>query len=351
MRHGFVRSLAAGIIVLLASSHAPAATPSLVNYQGILTNVGGTPQVGTFTVTFAIYPVPAGGSVEWSESQSVTTNADGLFNVLLGTSTPLTYAVFSTSDAYLSITVSPDVSEMMPRTRIASVAYAFRPATVDGATGGTISGNTAIQSDLTVSGNVGVGTASPAAKLNVLNGQIQVGSQLGSAGIEFYPAAFGTPTNAGSISGVGGSPNAIAIMPVGNVGIGTTSPAAKLDVVGDLKVSGNIIGSTPWTAFPFAAGYDNYEDNHGGGYQTVQYRKIGDIVYLRGLIHQTDHAVFPLTVLVGTLPVGFRPPATVNFSTIESPGGILVGASGVVLSNGNPTEYQYLDGISFSTSP
>ncbi|MBI3872600.1 MAG: tail fiber domain-containing protein [candidate division Zixibacteria bacterium] len=126
-----------GALFTVGAVTTPAAVPSLVNYQGVLKNPGGTPQVGMFTVTFTIYPVPAGGSIIWTEVQSVTTNGDGLFNVLLGSVTPITDAVFSGPDRYLSTAVSPD-PEMTPRTRIATVAYAFRPATVDGATGGTI---------------------------------------------------------------------------------------------------------------------------------------------------------------------------------------------------------------------
>ena len=43
--------------------------------------------------------------------------------------------------------------EMPPRAQLVSVAYAFRPGTVAGATGGTITGDVAIQSDLDVDGD------------------------------------------------------------------------------------------------------------------------------------------------------------------------------------------------------
>jgi len=150
----FALILILGFAVLLTTHNSVsfAATPSLVNYQGILTNNSGTPQVGTFSVTFKIYDVPAGGVALWSETQnSVTTNSHGLFNVLLGSSTPLTDGVFSGADRYLGTNVSPD-AEMSPRTRIATVAYAFRPATVDGASGGTITSKVSIGPGHTNSG-------------------------------------------------------------------------------------------------------------------------------------------------------------------------------------------------------
>ena len=60
------------------------------------------------------------------------------------------------------------------------------------------------------------------------------------------------------------------------------------------------VPATPpaWTAVTFASGWSNF----GGGYQPVQYRKIGDVVSVRGVAKSTanTHAL--------TLPVGCRPP-------------------------------------------
>lgn len=57
---------------------------------------------------------------------------------------------------------------------------------------------------------------------------------------------------------------------------------------------------TTWTAVTFTNSWVNY----GSGRQAAQYRKIGDIVYLRGQIKNgtNNNTAF-------TLPAGFRPPA------------------------------------------
>ncbi len=138
----------------------------------------------------------------------------------------------------------------------------------------------------------------------------------------------------------------------GSLGIGTTTPSSELEIVGDLTVSGDIIGSTPWTPFPYAAGYSDYVDAHGGGFQRAEYRKIGDVVYLRGVAHKVDHAPIPTAAVLGTLPAGFRPPAVLRFLT--DPGYTDVHPSGAVLSTnglGLTSDYHFLDGIFFSTSP
>jgi hypothetical protein len=120
--------------VLLASiwtNVAGAGAPSLVNYSGVLTDGGGFPQVGTFSVQFRVYDVESSEATPlWAEVQSVTTDADGRFSVLLGSVTPLTSAVFAGIDRWLGVRVGAD-PEMTPRTRIGSVPYALRAATVD----------------------------------------------------------------------------------------------------------------------------------------------------------------------------------------------------------------------------
>jgi len=147
--------LALGILLILSTT-ASADIPNLINFQGILDSAGNPLANKTKSVEFRIYAVPAGGTVFWSETQSVTTNAGGVFNVLLGFSNPIPDTVFDDTVRYLSINVGTD-GEMSPRQQIVSNAYGYRVATVDGATGGVISGNTSIQSDLTVSGKATIG--------------------------------------------------------------------------------------------------------------------------------------------------------------------------------------------------
>ena len=270
-------------VLILAVLTALAATawadvPRLINFQGRLSkDTLGTPvKDSTYSILFTIYDDPSAGTNLWSETQPVATKG-GTFNVNLGSATALPDTIFDDTSRYLAMKVGTD-DEMTPRQRMVSMAYGYRVRTVDGATGGTITGDVNIASNLTVSGKVS---------------------------------------------------------------------AESTSISGDLTVSGNIIGSTPWTAFPFAAGYNDQEDGHpaGGYWQRFQYLKIGDIVYLRGSAHRANHAAIPYLALFGTLPVGFRPPATIRFYSIQ------VQSDGLVYSLGTSGEQQWVDGICFSTSP
>jgi hypothetical protein len=58
----------------------------------------------------------------------------------------------------------------------------------------------------------------------------------------------------------------------------------------------------PWLTFPFALNYQAF----GGGYQTPQYRLVGNIVTLRGLMTRNT-ATAGAGSTCGTLPVGARP--------------------------------------------
>jgi hypothetical protein len=150
------KSFFAMATILLIANLANAQVPQLINYQGILID----PTTGlpipddVYTITFSIYNVASGGSIIWTETHNVTTK-DGLYSVLLGTSTPLTPTILSGPEKYLGIKVGGD-PEMRPLKRIVSVAYAYISETVSG-----------VSNIFPSDGNVGIGAPTPTEKLQV----------------------------------------------------------------------------------------------------------------------------------------------------------------------------------------
>jgi hypothetical protein len=110
---------------------APAAVPSVINYQGRLTD--NTPQQnlveGTVTMVLTLWDAALGGNPLWSETRSVVV-ARGLFNVLLGEQTPIPPSVFADgAGRWLEIKVSGET--LTPRQRIAATAFANVAAKAD----------------------------------------------------------------------------------------------------------------------------------------------------------------------------------------------------------------------------
>jgi hypothetical protein len=108
----------------------PGPNATTVNYQGRLAAADGTPQNGTFGMSFTIYDATSGGSIVWGpENHSAIPVTDGLFNVGLGS---LTSGGIPTNvwggDRYLEITVGGET--LFPRELIRSVPIAGMALTV-----------------------------------------------------------------------------------------------------------------------------------------------------------------------------------------------------------------------------
>jgi hypothetical protein len=71
-----------------------------------------------------------------------------------------------------------------------------------------------------------------------------------------------------------------------------------------------------WIGVPFNAGWVDY----GGGFATCQYRRIGDLLYLKGLIKRTGANVAGSSTMF-SLPAGFRPAQIVAAPVFCSPTG------------------------------
>jgi len=171
----FAKPLLMLILALtLFSSMLWAEVPRYINYQGRLTDSTGNPLDTTVSMVFTIYDDSTGGNAKWSETHSSVEVAEGLFDVVLGSVDTLYDSVFNAADRFLGLAVGGN-PEITPRTRVVSVAYAYRAASADTAAvalsgpigqGGWTDDGTVVR--LTTStDNVGIGTSSPSEKLDV----------------------------------------------------------------------------------------------------------------------------------------------------------------------------------------
>ena len=155
--------------------------PQLINVQGKLTDAVGDPVAdGPYSVLFSIYNVATGGSDLWQETRTVTVS-DGLFSISLGESTTIPPSLFDNTDLWLGIKVETDL-EMTPRQRLTTSPYAFRAAG-SSVGGGWVDDGSVVRLE-TSSDSVGIGTASPDAKLHVV-------ADPGGGGVKGVSAASG----------------------------------------------------------------------------------------------------------------------------------------------------------------
>ncbi len=290
-------------IVLPAAIRISAEVPHLINYQGRLLQEG-IPVTGTKSVNFKILSSESGGNILWEETQNGISITDGIFNVLLGSVSPIPTNVFSSqSETWLETTID---GTSLGRQRLVSVGYAFKAGDADkldnkdsadfldtSATGQTKNGSLSLGSNLTVDGKLGIGTTAPGLNLDLgPTGDMHLGNgrsiQWGNlskpdrAMIYGYDdgrfliggnVGIGT-TNPGRKLQVAGGTNLQDFLIVGadvspaqllhvegnaymkgNVGIGTPSPGEKLEVSGNTKVTGNL---TVWGTKSAVVETENY---------------------------------------------------------------------------------------------
>ncbi|HEX9660337.1 MAG TPA: hypothetical protein VGA18_08550, partial [Rhodothermales bacterium] len=113
-------ALVTTLIAVIGAGTVAAQAPGTISFQGKLTDTGGAPTNATVPMTFTLYK---GSTDVWSETQPSVQVTDGVFNVLLGSVTPLDTVAFS-QPIDLGITVGGD-SEITPRTPLVASAFSL----------------------------------------------------------------------------------------------------------------------------------------------------------------------------------------------------------------------------------
>jgi hypothetical protein len=268
---------------------AEGASPGQIAYQGFITQ-NNTPVEGNHDLEFRVFPDSTQGTPLWQEGHQAVPVSLGVFKVFLGKHQAFPADLFSGASRFLETKV--DGQTLVPRTRLVAVPYALTAVKADTAafaiSGGT--GGSAWQQNGQIiyynGGNVGIGTSTPTARLDIGGNQqavanfgtdpaaIKLGSNANAFFGGYYGSAGNTPTaymasnifyDAGS-TGNGwprqdpsrrtstfvlqngeaalftgetdlGTPK-VFVANDGKVGIGTTTPVGRLDVTGGYAMNG-----------------------------------------------------------------------------------------------------------------
>ncbi|MFH1724404.1 MAG: hypothetical protein ABII00_07260 [Elusimicrobiota bacterium] len=127
------RKASLGVILALAPAglgSARAEVPSLIPYQGRLSDASGAPVQGLRDITFRIYDAEVLGNKLWEETQQNVQILRGLFSVRLGAANGWSPAIFAGGDSFLEIEIGG--SAFTPRKRLVAVPYAANAALIGG---------------------------------------------------------------------------------------------------------------------------------------------------------------------------------------------------------------------------
>lgn len=210
-----------------------------ISYQGVLTDASGSAVPdGNYELTFKLYDAATGGTELWSEEQSVEIN-NGIFNVILGSITPLTLSF--DRPYWLGVTVGQN-SELTPRIELTASAYSLNARSIadSAVTGSKIASGQVVRSVNAIKDDVKL-AAGNNITITQDDNTITIAAAGGAGGGNTLDQAYDQGSagagrqiiaDAGAVDIAG--PDGLTVE--GKVGIGTTDPKEKLEVDGNVKI-------------------------------------------------------------------------------------------------------------------
>ena len=227
-----VAQQASGVAASAPSSTNSPVVPQLVNYSGVLTDVSGKPLNTVVGVTFALYQDSKGGTPLWMEIQNVQPTKGGHYTAMLGSAsgTGLPQDVFITGEArWLGVQVEGQAED--PRVLLVAVPYALKAGDAE-----TIGGLPA-SAFMLANGNPEAGVARNPWPRHVPSELPANPAVTGKGTVNYLPMWDATSDIVDSV----------IFQKSSRIGIGTTAPAATLDVSGKTDVRDTL------TLFPKSA--------------------------------------------------------------------------------------------------
>ena len=254
-----------------ATLAATATVPRLIRIRGAVRDETGNPLSGAIGITFALYADQNDQTAVWQENQTIQLDSGGHYSALLGASNEegLPQEVFSAGEARW-LGIRPDGQAEQPRILLLSVAYALKAADTDMLGGKPASAFVLADSQSSsVSSVVFIGSAhgSTRQRRSARSATSQSCLTGRPSGTSVAALALAPATTCASITSDGTATanqiskfttacnieNSAIFESGGSVGIGNTSPAAKLDVSGTSIIRGSLTAQAGAVFPPTAA--------------------------------------------------------------------------------------------------
>ena len=217
-----VSFLSVAVCITLAQTATPNASlvstqvPRLIKFSGVAQDQTHKPVTGVVGVTFSLYKDQQGGSPLWVETQNVQADASGHYTAMLGSASAdgVPLSLFSAAEAHwISTQISGQPEQ--PRVLLLSVPYALKAEDAE-----TLGG---LPASAFMHANASTAPAGAGSKAGTAAaGTVPPANVTGAGTKNFVPMWTGTTTLGNSVIYETG----------GNVGIGTKTPKAKVDVAG-----------------------------------------------------------------------------------------------------------------------